>query len=446
MRSAIATPSGYTNWLAAIAEAQRQLEIAAGSHSGLSAARSGSPMVRSTSRATVDDRRPRRPQRPLRAARSIPQGAAPTPEYGIFNAFREAGVVVMGTLARARAPTADRRRAGDVAARRGHRRTTAVQRVHAADRPIPDGAAHGACRRGDQTRCPRAGVPRARQPDRRRLSRCRSTPEGRFWIDPGVARFRIASVRGLGRSRPLRVRASARHGDRTACRRGCRLPAGATHRRGRHHDPELARAVAARRAETRRRLLFSDLAIVFDDAEHRSNVGRATARPTRSSKRAGARCATAQPAPLDVYGSARSSTACISHRARRLAQQLPAHEVDPATGAITIPLPAECRPPRSWCTAIDSISDLTEPHGLALAPVTDRSTRRPVLPAPTSLGCQRPPMPLTRTSKGPAAPHEATMSGRRADVRRRSARSASRTIPTVTSDAARTGRGHGTGT
>ncbi len=97
-----------------------------------------------------------------------PAGHAPAQGFGLFSAFRQSGVVVMGTLLAA--GSTRRRGRGHVAA---GRRIGRRERQPAAVRPArssDDGGTRGGGRRLRPERA-RAGVPGTGEPDRRRLPR-----------------------------------------------------------------------------------------------------------------------------------------------------------------------------------------------------------------------------------------------------------------------------------
>ena len=165
--------AGYTNWPEASRRCAGGVGRAAGrTHPGMPAAGLVHGWRSSTFGRASERRRSATPT--TRSAEPNARAGAPTPAgYGIFNAFRQSGVVVIGTLL-ATATTRDGRRTGDVAARR---RCVSMggDPSNAVSTRFPTTTCTARSSR-PRSRCARAGLPRARQPGRAAATRRRSTP------------------------------------------------------------------------------------------------------------------------------------------------------------------------------------------------------------------------------------------------------------------------------
>ncbi|MDN3495194.1 vWA domain-containing protein [Planococcus sp. APC 4015] len=356
------TPAGYTNWPAALRGAQR--EIAA-----QEAAVPGCALLIWMTDGQLDIGPPNGQQQgdldalnQMCGAQIDPRGAAPA-DYGIFDSLRQSGVVVVGSLL---ATTDSAREAGQV-----------MRPLIEADgkcglQPQPENYVRGAFVEADSPDAlsrvflelgARVGGGYAGQID----------ADGSFWVDPGVARFRILAdgdwtlnppagsslatvtasteqewarvTGGVPSVIDVRIDGSDMHGQWRFAPMG---------------SPSL--------------FLFSDLSIEFEPQNEIAITedGEASAELV------------AQVVDLDGESASLEAFTEGSFTASLVAPdgtstQLSGAEVDPATGRITIPVPPEVTDAQVVVEA--SISPLTTTgHQLQLAPVTTRQTVKTVLP------------------------------------------------------------------
>ncbi|GAA1945613.1 hypothetical protein [Microbacterium deminutum] len=360
-------PNGYTNWLAAMEGTQRQLAIQPDAGHACQLVvwfTDGAIDLEGGDQATADA------LNDLCGQPIDPAGHAPAQGYGLFSAFRQSGVVVMGTLL-AHGSTRDAagvmwplvEGSGDVGG-------TPEQ---CGQPDPPSTAVHGAVvDASDPGALARVFLELASQ-----IAGGYPEPldaQGRFWIDPGVSRFQIALGAGDWSLVPpsgsgLATLTAANPGPAAVT-----SSAGATLIEVPTADSALQGQWQLKAADVDNVYLFSDLGIVFGQ-QNTIELGADGA--TSATLTAQVQNAHGEPAPLDLYGAA-TFTASILGPDGNLKQLADAH-VDRQTGAITIPMPTDVAAAEIVVTA--SLGLKTTPHGLALAPVTTQQAVKTVLPA-----------------------------------------------------------------
>ncbi|GAA1984315.1 hypothetical protein [Microbacterium pumilum] len=360
-------PNGYTNWLAAMEGTQQQL---AGQPDADKACQlvvwftDGAIDLEGGDQATADA------VNDLCGRPIDPAGHAPAQGYGIFNAFRQSGVVVMGTLLAQGSTRDDAEVMWPLVEGSGDVDGTPEQ---CGQPDPPSTAVHGAVVDAtDPSALARVFLELASQ-----IGGGYPEPldaEGRFWIDPGVSRFQIALGDG---DWSLVAPPESGVGTITTDAPGpakVTTSAGATLVEVPIDDPSLQGQWQLVADDVDDVFLFSDLGIVFD-AQNTIELGADGA--TAAVLTAQVQDAAGDPAPLEAYGSAEFTASIVSPDGT--VQELPQADVDPVTGAITIPMPADVSAAEIVVTA--SLDLETAPHGLALAPVTTQQSVATVLPA-----------------------------------------------------------------
>ncbi|GAA2009023.1 hypothetical protein GCM10009739_20870 [Microbacterium ulmi] len=360
------TPSGYTNWPAALRGAQGELAQQQSEQPGcqlLVWLTDGQLDIRAPNGPGPEDRDA---LNEMCGATLDPAGAAPT-GYGIFNSFRQSGVVVVGALL---ATTDAASRAGQVMRPliEGADPDTGVA---CGQQPMPEGHVHGAF---VEATSPDAlahvflqlaaqvggGYPHPFDAD------------GSFWIDPGVARFRIIvggdwtlhppAESGLGAASPGAAQPWVTPGTDAGVIEVSTTDAAA---QGRWR---------LEAGDTRSLYLFSDLSIVFEPT-NRIELGADGA--TAATLLAQVRGADGEDADLADFAPGTFSARLVGADGTRT--PLPGARVDAATGAISIPVPSDVTAAEVVVEAsIDPLT--TSRHGLELAPVTTQQSVKTVLP------------------------------------------------------------------
>lgn len=362
-------PGGFTNWPAGLAGAQNQL-------AAQQRTAPGCQMLVWLTDGQIDISAPDGTNQEDRDALNAMCGGtldgkgAAASGHGVFNALRQSGVVVIGALLATDKKAAA---AGQVMRPLVEGSGTVGGRdVTCGVTPIPAGYAHGAfveatspdalsqvfLQLGAQVG---GGYP---QP---------FAADGSFWIDPGVARFRIV-LSGDWTLTPPDGSAWDTANDgagqdwaTVSDQNGATVIDVAT------TDPAAQGKWKLDAGATTSLFLFSDLGIVFDDT---NAIERSADGTTKATLVAHVRTRDGKDAALDVYGRADFSAWLVEADGRR---ELADAEVDPATGTITIPVPADVT--AAEVTVAASIDPLTtSPHDLALAPITTEQTIQTVLP------------------------------------------------------------------
>ena len=357
-------PEGYTNWPDALAGAQRQL-------ADQQSAAPGCQMLIWLTDGALDIKAPDGQQaedfdalNAMCGAVLDERGAQPS-GYGVFNSFRQSGVVVVGALLAVGSDAADAAPTMQTLVEGG---------VPGADpacgqQPMPDSFVHGAFVNADGPDAlslvflqlgaqVAGGFPQPFDED------------GGFWIDEGVSRFRVI-VSGEwmltppeGSDRPTFSADTAEDADGMTVDTsdGASIIEVAV-----DSDAEGRWRLEADDQTTASLYLFSDLAIEFDDV---NEIEMSADGSFAAALSATVRDADGEPADLGEFGEAAFSASYLSEGARTA---LPDATVDQSTGRITIPLPADVN-----LASIDvsaSIDPLrTAEHDLPLAPVTTQKT------------------------------------------------------------------------
>ncbi len=365
-----AEPRGYTNWPAALAGAQHEL-------ADQQAAQPGCQVLIWLTDGQLDTAAPAGPgQEDYDAINelcgsTLDDRGDPASDAGIFNAFRQSGIVVIGALLAVDETT--KTTASPVmqtlveGSAPGTETTCGVQ-------PIPDTYVHGAfveasdaqglaqvfARLGAEVG---GGYPQPFNAD------------GSFWIDPGVARMRIVTGADWTLTPPA---GSGWDPASTAAEQPWATVStgnGVTIIDVDTRAPDADGSWVFDTTDARALYLFSDLTIQFDakNSIELSADGSASATLGAQVVDAGGDAAS-----LDVYGVAEFRASYLDPAGAQV--DLPGAAVDPATGDITIPIPEDF--PSAQLTVTATIDPLqTDAHQLALAPVSSRQTVATVLPA-----------------------------------------------------------------
>lgn len=354
-------PGGYTNWLAGLRGAQ----------SALAAQQREAPGCQVVVWLTdgMMDLANNAEEQPALDALC---GTGPS-DWGVLNAMRQSGTVVFGVL------LADQAVSADAAILRplveGQGSIDGVQRS-CGQQPIPSTHANGAViEAADPAALALVFLELAT-----RISGGYPAPlaaDGSFFIDPGVARFQFVigggdwSLDAPAEAGRAPMTAAAPWPDATITRSGSATVVDVPIR-----EPEQLGQWRLDAADVRDVFLFSDLRIVFD-AQNKVELGAdGTASSTIG---ATVQRADGAPADLGVYGTAQFRAAMIPADGSAPIP-LPGADVDPASGTIGIPLPADIDAAELVLSAsIDPL--VTAPHGLVLAPVTTQQRIPTVLPA-----------------------------------------------------------------
>ncbi len=364
------TPSGYTNWPEALTGAQTELADQQSSDPGCQ-------MLVWLTDGQIDIGPPdgQGPE-DLAAINTmcgqplIPSAAAPD-GYGVFNSFRQSGVVVIGALL---ATTATSEAAGQVMQPLIEGTGTVDDRqVSCGQQPMPSGYVHGAfveattpdalaqvfLQLGAQVG---GGYPSGFDAD------------GSFAIDPGVARFRIVLSGPWTLTAPDSAGLDPASDSATQDWAVVSTQNGATVIDVTTGASERDGTWRLQAGDTKSLFLFSDLSIAFPEKNQVAIGADGALDATLTAQVVDAK---GQPAPIDTYGTADFTATIITPDG---AQQIPGATVNKQTGEITIPLPSDVS--TAQITVSASIDPLvTAEHHLVLAPVTTQQSVQTVLPA-----------------------------------------------------------------
>ena len=358
-------PDGYTNWPDALAGAQRQL-------AGQQSAAPGCQMLIWLTDGALDIQAPDGQQQEdfdalnAMCGAILDDGGAKPSGYGVFNAFRQSGVVVVGALLAVGSDAADAA---------GTMQTLVEGGVPGADpvcgqQPMPDTFVHGVFVNADGPDAlslvflqlgaqVAGGFPQPFDED------------GGFWIDEGVSRFRVIVSGDWTLTPPEGTDRSAVSADTAgdADWMTVQKSDGASIVEVAVDDGDAVGRwqLEAANRPTASLYLFSDLRIEFDDV---NEIEMSADGSFAAALSATVRDAEGEAVDLDRFGEAAFTASYLSEGARIV---LPEATVDADTGRITIPLPADVN-----LASIDvsaSIDPLrTEEHDLSLAPVTTQKT------------------------------------------------------------------------
>ncbi|MBU4464949.1 MAG: hypothetical protein KKH75_03780 [Actinobacteria bacterium] len=363
------TPSGYTNWPAALAGAQSQLAAQQQTHGGCQ-------MLVWLTDGLIDIKAPdgqgpedRDALNALCGAQLDPSGASAS-GYGIFNAMRQSGVVVIGALL---ATTDAAGMAGLVMQPLVEGTGTVNGRtVSCGEQPMPTGYAHGAF--------VEASSPDALAQVFLQLSAQVGggypqpfDADGSFWVDQGVARFRIVLSGDWTLTPPSGsglAAASASSGQswlKTTDQNGATVIDVTTDAASAHGKWKLDAG------STKSLFLYSDLGIVFD-AKNAISIG-ADGQASAQLK-AQVQHTDGTPADLTAFTTRTFTARLVGSDGTVTA--LPDAQIDPATGSISIPIPTTVS--TATVTVEASIDPLQTVHN-TLAPITTQQRVATVLPA-----------------------------------------------------------------
>ncbi|MGF6823112.1 hypothetical protein M2317_002023 [Microbacterium sp. ZKA21] len=355
-------PEGYTNWPDALAGAQQQL-------AGQQSAAPGCQMLIWLTDGALDIQAPDGQQQEdfdaLNAMCGAPlsdRGATPS-GYGVFNTFRQSGVVVVGALLAVGSDAADAAPTMQTLVEGSEPGADPV----CGQQPMPDTFVHGAFVNADgpdalslvflQLSAQVAGgFPQPFDED------------GGFWIDEGVSRFRVivsddwtlTPPEGSGRS-PLTA-GDAEGADVTESDGASTIEVVVD-----GDDAEGRWQLEAANRASASLYLFSDLRIEFDDV---NEIEMSPDGSFAAALNATVRDAEGDAVDLGRFGEAAFTASYLADGARTV---LPEATVDPESGRITIPLPADVN--AATIDVAASIDPLrTQEHDLQLAPVTTQKT------------------------------------------------------------------------
>lgn len=363
------TPGGFTNWPAGLAGAQSQL-------ARQQEKTPGCQMLVWLTDGQLDISAPDGTDQEDRDAinalcgSTLDAAGAPAKGNGIFNAFRQSGVVVIGALL-----ATDKKAAAAGQVMRPlveGSGTVGGKDVTCGESPIPAGYAHGAF---VEAKSPGAlsqvflqlgaqvggGYP---QP---------FAADGSFWIDPGVARFRIVLSGDWTLTPP------GGYGDSATGDAGQEWAVVTAQNGAMVIDVATTDSAAQGRwkldaGDTKSLFLFSDLGIVFDPE---NTIALSPDGTTTATLVAHVQNARGEDAGLDEFGTAEFSAWLVEADGTRT--PLADAEVDRKTGTISIPVPAEVTAAEVVVAAsIDPLT--TTPHDLSLAPLTTQQRIQTVLP------------------------------------------------------------------
>ncbi|MCM6763115.1 hypothetical protein NB037_11870, partial [Rathayibacter sp. ZW T2_19] len=360
------TPGGGTNWLAGLEGVQTALQNqpSAGSACQLVVWLTDGEIDLGSASATADA------TNALCGVRIDPDGAEPEGN-GVLAALRQAGVVVLGTLL---ADGEQREQAGIMWPLVEGTGEYGGGTASCGPATAPEGAVRGA-------------VVDASDPDAlasvflelgSRIAGGSAQPlaaDGTFWIDAGVSRIQAVVsdpawtlTPPAGSDLPVLSAASGTAGLEVTGSSGVSLVTLTVDR------PELQGQWTLSAAGTEDVFFFSDLRIVFDEA---NSVERAEDGSLSATLSARVENADGTAADLSVFDEAVFTATSTADGAT---SPLEDARIDEASGAITLPLPADVTASEILVTAsLDPLS--TAPHAVALAPVTTQQRVATVLPA-----------------------------------------------------------------
>ncbi|MFT4220171.1 MAG: hypothetical protein QM611_06605, partial [Microbacterium sp.] len=362
-------PGGFTNWPAALAGAQRELSAQQGRKPGCQVLVWLTDGQIDISAPDGQGREDRDALNAMCGAALVSDGASASGR-GVFNALRQSGVVVVGALL-----ATDKKAAAAGQVMRPlieGSGSVGSQEKTCGESPIPSGYAHGLfveatspdalsqvfLQLGAQVA---GGYPQPFEAD------------GSFWIDPGVARFRIVLSGNWTLTPPAGSALEPASGSAqqpwatVSAHNGTVIDVDTT-------DPAAQGQWRLDAGNAKSLFLFSDLAIVFRKA---NTIERSPDGTTTATLVARVRTLGGEKTGLDVFGTADFAAWLVESGGAR--RELADAEVDRATGRITIPVPADVTAAEVVVAAsIDPLT--TSPHGLALAPITTQQRVKTVLP------------------------------------------------------------------
>ncbi len=350
-------PGGYTNWPAALRGAQQQL-------AAQQSAAPGCQMLVWLTDGQLDIKAPDGQQQEdfdalnaLCGAELDDRGAAAA-NYGIFNSFRQAGVVVIGALL-----------AVDEVAQGASADMQAIVEggTQCGVQPMPDSFVHGAfVEASDASTLALVFLQLSAQ-----VSGGYPQPfeaDGGFWIDEGVSRFRIVLAGDWTLTAPDGSQLSQdQPGDAQVTESDGATTIQIT------VDDDLDGHWKLSAGDARSLFLFSDLRIVFDDV---SSIERSADGTLEATLKASVLDADGDPADLEDFGTARFSASYLDAQGSRVDLSEPVLDDD---GRLTIVLPSDLALASIDVTAaLDPL--VTAEHALQLAPVRTETTVAVTLP------------------------------------------------------------------
>lgn len=351
------SPGGYTNWPAALAGAQRSLAAQQGSAPGCQ-------LLIWLTDGQLDIQAPDGQQQEDHDALAQMCSAS-----GVFTSFRQSGVVVIGALL-AVDSTSQGAAEGMQSLVEGSSVGSGTQ---CGEQPQPASYVHGAFVEASApdslaqvflqlSAQVEGGYPQPFDAD------------GSFWIDEGVARFRIIVAGDWTLTPPGGSALDAASADAAQDWAATTSTDGATVIEvDARRDAEGSWKLEA--SDARALFLFSDLRIVF---EERNSVELSTSGSLDASLNATVVDADGRAADLNVFGVSDFTAWYADAEGSRV--ELSGARVDGATGRISIPLPSDLTLAQLVVSAsIDPL--VTAAHRLTLAPVTVQKSITTVLPA-----------------------------------------------------------------
>lgn len=350
-------PGGYTNWPAALSGAQQSL-------AKQQAAQPGCQLLVWLTDGQLDIQAPDGQQQ-----EDFDALVQMCSANGVFNSFRQSGVVVIGALLAV--DSASRSAAADMQSLvEGSANGTDAQ---CGEQPLPASYVHGAF--------VEASAPESLAQIFLQLSTQLEggypqpfNADGSFWIDEGVSRFRIVLAGDWVLSPPSESGMSSAASDEQQSWATATATDGATVIDV-TTDKYSAGKWQLKASDARSLFLFSDLRIVFEDS---NSVELSDGGSLDASIEASVVDSAGKAADLGVFGDADFSAWYLDASGQRA--ELSGARIEESTGKISIPLPTDLTLAQLAVTAsIDPL--LTRDHQLSLAPVTVETTITTVLPA-----------------------------------------------------------------
>ncbi|QHC57737.1 hypothetical protein [Rathayibacter sp. VKM Ac-2760] len=359
------TPGGGTNWLAGLQGVQSALQNqpSAGSACQLVVWLTDGEIDLGSAQATADA------TNALCGARIDPDGDEPGGN-GVLAALRQAGVVVIGTLladgeqreqARVMWPLVEGSGAYGGGTATCGPATTPEGSVRGAvvDASDPDALASVFLELGARID---GGAAQALDAD------------GGFWIDPGVSRIQAVVRDGWTLQAPDSSGLGTLSASTGAPEVVVTQSSGVARLEITVDRPELQGQWTLSSPGTTEVFAFSDLRIVFDDANQVQRGEDGTLSATLTAR---VQDADGAAADLSVFGQAAFRATSTADGATT---ELPGAAIDETTGVITLPLPSDVTASELLVTAsLDPLT--TDEHAIALAPVTTQQRITTVLPA-----------------------------------------------------------------